>query len=556
MPRTPKQKRRKGARRHSGVKRKSAPKRTPVTTKPKKRGAPKLPETPAEARSDEVCLRKESCALCPGFKRLSRTDLRHKRFKKFNLEDNCNLLKLVQDIFPHYALNKKGVPVVLCYKHYMCVRRHNDKTSRFNAEFIDAQDKKFKNAKPNRKANKSTPLSKAHTATLTNPVYPLANILHNLPDASSSSSDDENKTVQESPLKMLRTPERKPRGKSKRTKRTPELTTKHVVKAAIASNLSGSQLSKHTEALRSQKGQGHHNVNLPSGETARKERSELNKVFWEDFKSVPTRLCPDNGAAQVCTNVEEFLYKTVYARSHHPNDVALLKFNLDGGRGSQKLVTQYLFDDDPTLSADATEEAREAYMKQNGGLKDTGVMHTLILGLMKGGKETFEVTRFFFDGLISRKKLEKAFPNAQIFLPNDLKQDNLASGMGPHSSRNPLHSNHYSPWRQYSDPAKVRTGKTLLADLKRRREAQQKGKDASAKLFNSVETEPIKVLLENPFDPVGDILCPPALHLNLGVASHVVECAQKLDPAIRKKWELGLGVKREEKRGGKRTTLC
>ena len=46
---------------------------------------------------------------------------------------------------------------------------------------------------------------------------------------------------------------------------------------------------------------------------------------------------------------------------------------------------------------------------------------------------------------------------------------------------------------------------------------------------------------------------PPALEQNLGVASHVVECVEKLDPDICVEWEHDIGVKREEKRDGKRT---
>ena len=134
----------------------------------------------------------------------------------------------------------------------------------------------------------------------------------------------------------------------------------------------------------------------------------------------------------------------MFARGRSPNEAAVLKFNLDGGRGSQKLMTHYIFADDLILRNDSTKDKRDAYVEKYGGLKDTGVAHTLILGLMKGGKETFDVTQFFFDKLIVVDALQKAFPKAQIFLANDLKQDNLACGIGPHSSRNPLHSDHWS----------------------------------------------------------------------------------------------------------------
>ena len=525
-----------------------------TTSEKKKKGVPKLPETPREASEDEERLRRESCALCPNFKRLSRKDLRHKRFGSFSLENNDSLLKKMKDIFAEYSSDKQGVPVVLCFNHYTSVKlRGKQSREHFSAEFITTRNAIFKNAPLYRKASRSTPLSAQRTAAVTRPSYPIANILENLQDASSEYAPPES----ESTLKMLKTPEKKrPRGKSKKTKGTPVLKTKHVVKAGIASSMSGSQLAKHTEVLRSQKESGQHGVKVPAGAAARKERSEISKAFWEDFDSIPTKLCADNGAAQMCVDVKRFLYKTIMVRHRHPNDVAVMKFNLDGGRGSQKLMIQCIFDDDPILREDATEEEREAYSQKNGGLKDTGIRHTFVLGLIKGGKESFEITRFLFDNLVQLRVLESAFPKAAIFLPNDLKQDNLACGIGPHSSRTPLHSDHWSPWTEFSDPGTVRTGKTLSTDLQRRTNAKKEGKDSSAKLFHSVETKPIDVIQKRPNTPVGDTMCPCPLHLNLGVASHTVQCAQKLDSPLCQDWERKVGVKRDEKRGGKRKYWC
>ena len=551
--RTPDQNRRKRKLRSSST----TKERTDTVRKPqgkRKTGAPILPQTPEEFREYEERLRRESCALCPNFKRFSYKDLKHQRFASFNLEKNDGLLKSMKNIFAEYSTDKQGVPVALCYKHYTTVKIHGKKpqSSRFTDDFISSLNAKFKKAPLLRKANKTTPLSKQHIATLTNPSYPLANILDNLPEVSSSESKNEPPAESKSPLKMIETPEKKkPRGKSKKTKSTPQLKTKHIVKAGIESSMSGSQIARHTEALRSQKKHGRHGVKVPAGATARKERTEINKVFWEDFESVPTDLCPDNGAAQMCKDVKELLYKTVMIRGYHPSNVAVMKFNLDGGRGSQKLMAHYIFDDDPILKEGSTEEDREVYGKEHGGLKDTGMRHTLILGLLKGGKESFAVTCFLYNKLVQLRVLERAFPNAEIFLPNDLKQDNLACGIGPHSSRMPLHSNHWSPWADFSDPGTVRTGKSILTDLQRRTDAENEGKDSSAKLFHSVEAEPIDVIKQKPNVPVGDIMCPPSLHLNLGVASHVVEAAEKLDESLCHEWERELGVKREDKRGGK-----
>ena len=151
------------------------------------------------------------------------------------------------------------------------------------------------------------------------------------------------------------------------------------------------------------------------------------------------------------------------------------------------------------------------------------------------------------------KALEAAFPNSKVFILNVLKQSNLACGIGTHSSRYPLHSNLWSKWSEYSDPATLRTGSSLSADLQRRKDAARKGEDESAKFFHSVERKPISILRERPEVPIGDTLCPCPLHLNPGVAPHVVEYVEKLDPDICVEWEHDIEVKREEKRDGKRT---
>ena len=342
-----------------------------------------------------------------------------------------------------------------------------------------------------------------------------------------------------------------PAGNLKKTKRTPELKQKHMVKAGATSNLTGRKLSKFTESLRTQRDEGGHSVPVTAGESARKDRSNLNKVFQDDFINIPTHLCPDNGAAQVCKDTVEFIRKVVFIRGKNPDDIVLAKINLDGGGGSQKLMMQLMFSEDPIFDPNSTEKDRDVYAKTNGGFKDNGVRHTLILGLIKGGKESHEVTKFLYNRLVDDNLLKKAFPNAKIFLPNDLKQQNLACGIGTHSSRNPLHSNVWSKWPEHSNPQTLRTGKSILADFKKREKARMQNQDSSAKRFNSVEARPIDILVNRGNTPVGDTCCPCPLHLNLGTATHMVQCVEKLDEDLCKAWEGNFGVTREKKRGGK-----
>ena len=45
----------------------------------------------------------------------------------------------------------------------------------------------------------------------------------------------------------------------------------------------------------------------------------------------------------MCTDVTDFLLKVTHIRGKRPVDVAVIKFNLDGGRGSQKLMSHMTF---------------------------------------------------------------------------------------------------------------------------------------------------------------------------------------------------------------------
>ena len=119
------------------------------------------------------------------------------------------------------------------------------KTRQFAETFIEKQKK----ANTKYRATKgATPLSNEQSKSLIAPNYPHSNILENLPDALPSVEDA---LQQHSPLKVLKTPPAKrPRGKSKKTKYTPELKPKNMIKAGAASNLTGRKISKFTENLR------------------------------------------------------------------------------------------------------------------------------------------------------------------------------------------------------------------------------------------------------------------------------------------------------------------
>ena len=150
---------------------------------------------------------------------------------------------------------------------------------------------------------------------------------------------------------------------------------------------SGRQIAKGTAELRERKDCKKHSVPVPAGATVRKAQSTLNQVFAPDFESQLCEDSPGDAAAMMCKDVPDFFLKVTYIRGRKATDVAAVSVNLDGGRGSQKLSAQLLYNDGPILPADPTEEAREAYAEENGGMSDISVRRTLILGLISGAKE-------------------------------------------------------------------------------------------------------------------------------------------------------------------------
>jgi len=312
----------------------------------------------------------------------------------------------MQEVFSEYTTDKRGIPVSVCKKHYHDLFRHlSDRQSCWTKEEKARLNKHFKDAHTLRKSSMTlcTPLTKNIQKHQESPEHPIANIVLNTAKRASSSARAK-KTDEKDVLERLRTPpKKKRRGSSMSCRRSDRLKKEHLVQAGIDSGLSGRQLEKHADSLRGQGARGEHAVQVPSGSATRKERSELGKVFLPDFETLETKLCPDNGSAQMCKDVVEFFQKVVYMRGYSNEEVAVIKSNLDGGRGSQKLMAQIIFSDDPILRNDVTEDERNAYDDRHGGYKNTGVKKTLVIGLMSGATESFEVTKFFFDNLIDIK---------------------------------------------------------------------------------------------------------------------------------------------------------
>ena len=293
----------------------------------------------ADGSTEEIS-RRDCCCLCPSFKRLTRKDKRDRKYKYCILTENPSTLNPVKQIFSEYETNKRGIPVAVCIKHYHHLFKHLQSPQKcWTPEEKTRINNLFKDARQLRRSSLAhcTPLTKNIKRQIEKPEHPLSNLVR------SRSSGVRNKRDKKD-NEALRTPKRKkPRGKSANIRRSPGLNQEQLLQAGIDSGMSGRQLERHADSLRGQNGRGNHSVKVPSGSTLRKARTILRSVFLTDFGSVETKLCPDNGAAQMCTDVVKFFKKVVYMRGFTSEDVRVIKFNLDGGRGSQKLMAQIIF---------------------------------------------------------------------------------------------------------------------------------------------------------------------------------------------------------------------
>ncbi|XP_041361215.1 uncharacterized protein LOC121377334 [Gigantopelta aegis] len=217
-----------------------------------------------------------------------------------------------------------------------------------------------------------------------------------------------------------------------KTKSSASINLDDAFAMSSAMRSTGRSLARGLESL------GLRGLSVPSGANYRKHKSKLNQIFASNFESVDCNLSPDDGAAIMCKHVAGFLEKSTAIKGKQKKDVALIKFNVDGGRGSLKLCAQVIYADDPVLRKNATETERAAYAKENGGVFDTSVRRVFILGLISGAKETFESTKFLCDSLIDLDNLKSYFVNAEIVVPVDIKQANKMAGIGEHGSLRPL----------------------------------------------------------------------------------------------------------------------
>ena len=306
------------------------------------------------------------------------------------------------------------------------------------------------------------------------------------------------------------------------------------------------------DILRERKSVGDTAVDSVGGAVFRRDDSISNSVFGSFFSDVDCPFGSTDGGAVVCNDLLWFVSAICWLRGHQVYDIRLFKVNCDGGRGSLKLMMQLLYKDDPIFTGADAASRRRGALRNYGGLLDSGVRRTYILGLIEGAKEHFASVRFLldrFDFVALRKAMS---PASRIVAPNDAKMQAFWTGIMQAGCRYPMSTSHFSPFAGHSRPDEVRTAASVVASLERRRSAEEaKGSALDPIDFDSVVCCPVKLLTLRPAAPLAEILVPAQLHILLGIVKELLYWGNLLDADVVAAFLRRIKVVRNVKHGEK-----
>lgn len=234
----------------------------------------------------------------------------------------------------------------------------------------------------------------------------------------------------------------------------------------------------------------------------------------------------------ICKDIVAFLKEYVRLRGHSCDDVGLLKVGLDGGGKSLKFMVQILFKDDPLLvTGDLLEE-----MSQRVGATelDSGVSRVLIIALAPCLSEYYTSVNHILE-LLHLDLLYSVFRTARFAICVDLKMQMILLGLKGCSARFGCPYCLFSRWSDHSHPSTHRTIVRLTSEatsLSQKITQNKRLKPGEGE--SSLGVPPVSFLRR--YEPVLKVICPPQLHLNLGIIPTFYNQIAFLDPDIAHKW--------------------
>lgn len=306
------------------------------------------------------------------------------------------------------------------------------------------------------------------------------------------------------------------------------------------------------DTQRKRKREGDTSIGSVSGSVHRRDSTRLNKCFSRLFHDTDCQYGKTDGGAVVCVNLMVLICVICWLRGELVSQLYRVKLNMDGGRGSLKLMLQLLFKDNEIFQGGGARARRRGGLADNGGMLDNGAKRTFIIGLIHGASETFASVRFLFDRYSFRDLREMLPADCQIICPVDMKMGALFAGVESSGSRHPQPNTMFSMYQTHSQPHIFRTAESIMDMLTRRRQAEEKrGRPFATGIdYGSVGAPPIRLLQELFWQtPIADCLVPPQLHLLLGIVKTLLLWVETLDKALLERYLRKIGVVRNVKHG-------
>lgn len=238
-----------------------------------------------------------------------------------------------------------------------------------------------------------------------------------------------------------------------------------------------------------------------------------------------------------CNDVNE-LIKRVSERRGHDDEPVMFKLGLDSGRGSLKASISLLFAGDEMLESEATSGPKKGRICYEDGLssakifKDNGVKKLLLLAVLPNTAEDYDSIQSFLSKL--------NLPPSKFLLCADLKVNNCALGLMPHSSRHPCL---YCHWIKGSDDphSELRTFEGIINCNIQWKQAGSR--PSKLKEHFNCRNEPLSIFPREGI--VIDYLPLSELHLMIGIVNKMFMELERVFPdAI--KWPQGLHLVKED----------
>ena len=263
--------------------------------------------------------------------------------------------------------------------------------------------------------------------------------------------------------------------------------------------------------------------------------SACDSKSWEGGEPPPCKHCQH--PAVVPRDLVRLVTKYLNANDIALEEVALVRFGIDGGARSIKFMLQFLRHNDPLLTDDvAVHDAASAA----SFVKDSGVCRTLIIAALPAAPENFDNINFVLD-LLAVEELMRTLSEAKLCVCADVKMILLLLGQRAAGAIYACPHCMFSRWPKHSHPSAARSIATISADSAAAAEHLAKGGKLKPGAFGSASGYRVARFLRS-YNSTLEVLPMGELHITLGVVPQLFNELQRIDAELARDWLIKSGV--------------